>query len=175
MKELIRASSLPALSPLHLDCIDGHYTSPKPLPRYPQTPPPNYMSPRSSVLGKPSSQRLRRPTKERDSHIYYLNTPPRTTSHLPQEEDPVYELLPEDDGNYQTPRKFLFPPDVPPPRPLSRRRSNSLADKLSTGLSVASSRNCLDEPAEKQDPVDLDDDGCDYVEMNSVDFSPATL
>ena len=174
MKELIRASSLPALSPLHLDHIDGHYTSPKPLPRYPQTPPPNYMSPRSSVLGKPagkpSSQRLRRPTKERDSHIYYLNTPPRTTSHLPQEEDPVYEVLPEDDGNYQTPRKF-FPPDVPP-RPLSRRRSESLADRLSTGLSL--SRNCLDE-SEKQDPIELDEDGCDYVEMNSVDFSPATL
>ena len=186
MREIIRASSLPALSPLqtNLEEKQDHYTSPKPFPqtRYPQTPPHNYMSPRSSVLGgKPpplSASSSQRQFKERDSHIYYLNTPPRTMPSLPQEAEPVYEPLPGIEGNYQIPRRF-FPPDVPP-RPLTRKRTVS-RDTLAT-IGLSTSRDCIDETEEKRAEQQLgdgvttaDQEGCDYVEMNSVDFSSATI
>lgn len=170
MKEIIRASSVPAtMSPIQID-PDGrseHYTIPKSFPasRYPQTPPPNYQSPRSSMLGKPPTQR--RSTKlsyERDSHIYHINTPPMTTPTYPQDMDPVYEQLPDVvEGNYQTPRRF-FPPNVPPPRPISRRRTAS-QDTLDRDLPKQ-------EHQSKEDIDAIDQEGCaDYVEMNSVDFS----
>ena len=196
MREIIRASSVPTLSPLQTNMNEktDYYTSPNPFPtsRYPQTPPPNYMSPRSSVLGK--SQRPRTPTRERDSHIYYLNTPPRTTPTLPQrpEADHIYELLPDTtESNYQTPKsayqtpRRFFPPDIPP-IPATRMRTasrDSLADKLSIGLST--SRNCIleeesiemtheEQECQKREQQTAEE-GCDYVEMNSIDFSSATI
>ncbi len=179
MREILRASSLPTLSPLQTNMGEktDHYTSPNPFPinRYPQTPPPNYMSPRSSVLGK--SQRPRTPTRERDSHIYYLNTPPRTTPSLP---DPIYELLPDTaEGNYQTPRRF-FPPDVPP-MPAMRMRTasrDSLADKITIGLSTSKKQHSIDKQEEPIEQPTCDkpvEEGCDYIEMNAVDFSSATI
>ena len=168
------------LSPIHQvsDEKTEHYMSPKPFPaaRYPQTPPPHYMSPRSDVFEKPSSKQQHKPTKERDSHIYYLNTPPRTLPYLPpgQTVDPVYEPIPgADDSSYQSPTKVL-PPEVPK-RPPTRKRTasrNSLADKLSVGTST--SRDSID-GATDQNQQKKTEDSCDYVEMNSADFGSATI
>ena len=187
MREILRATSAP-LSPLTrppndiLDEKGEYYMSPKPTfpeSRYPKTPPPHYMSPRSM-----DKQRQTTPSKERDSHIYYLNTPPLPSPYLPPARiDPIYEPIPGDDC-YQSPKlPITFKPPEVPEIPPARKRS--VSQEMILQEEVTKEEMILQEEVTKEemsvgefDGLRRENDHYEYMEMNSagpVDFGSATI
>lgn len=149
--------------------------------RFPQTPPPHYMSPHashSSMFEKPGHSSTHQ-TQQRDSHIYYLNTPPR---HIPPsllpETDPVYEPIPADESGKQyntSPRSH----QQKPPVPVRYNRGRKGHDQLKVVEKPLKTQKQLTlEGSERQTPQDINDPDDDYEYMNSVgpiDFSSATI
>lgn len=149
--------------------------------RFPQAPPPHYMSPcasHSSMFEKPGRSSTHQ-TQQRDSHIYYLNTPPRQIPpSLPPETDPVYEPIPADESGEQCnipPRSHQQKPPVPVRYNRGRKghdRPKGVEQPLNTQKQLKL------EGSERQTPQYIDDPDDDYEYMKSVgpiDFSSATI
>ena len=128
----------------------------------------HYMSPRSSrlnVLDKGSTEYLdskrqrQSPGPGRNSHIYYLNTPPHIPlppPPPPPSDEAIYEPVPGFEG-------LPHPPEVAPPPP---NRPVQVERRLVTGQSC-------DVP---ERPVDDDEDDYERMEsVGSISFSSATL
>ena len=137
------------------------------------------MSPRSM-----DKQRQTTPSKERDSHIYYLNTPPLPSPYLPPARiDPIYEPIPGDDC-YQSPKlPITFKPPEVPEIPPARKRS--VSQEMILQEEVTKEEMILQEEVTKEemsvgefDGLRRENDHYEYMEMNSagpVDFGSATI
>jgi hypothetical protein len=169
---------------------NSFYMSPTPQNIPYQTPPPHYMSPRTSLAS--NFEKQEKPA--RSSHIYYLNTPP----HAQHRQDPIYEPVPGHDGSsWKPPPVPPLPLGPPPTKPASKPipakpkaggplpgSSGKTLVTLPIDTSSTAPRNATkhDTPDasnnrnESEGNVDSDDSDYEYMtSVGHIDFSSATI